>query len=155
MRKWILALSLAAVAALALPNDENQLVMIAKMAEKKAVVLASMGLQGEKREAFGKLYDEYQLKMASVLGEKLGIMMRYIKAQKDLDAQTAQKLLKEWFDVNAAALRLQEAYARKFGKFLSPAEVVRYLQIENRFRIMQEAELAELVPVAEVGKKGK
>ncbi len=155
MRKWILALSLTAVAALALPNDENQLLMIAKMAEKKAVVLASMGLQGEKREAFGKLYDEYQLKMASVLGEKLGIMMRYIHAHKELDAPTARKLLKEWFEVKKQALRLQESYAGKFGKFLSPVEVIRYLQIENRFRMIQEAELAKLVPVAEVGKKGK
>ena len=38
-----------------------ELMMIAKAVEKKAIVLATMELKGEKKEAFGKLYECYQV----------------------------------------------------------------------------------------------
>jgi iron-sulfur cluster repair protein YtfE (RIC family) len=150
MKKWITALTLAAVAAFALPNDEVQLVMLSKMAQKKAIVLATMNLEeSKKKEAFGKLYDEYQEKMAKVLGDKLSVIVQYAKNYKNLDNATANELMKKWFKIKEDALALQKEYAKKFGKILSPAEVIRYMQIENRFHILREAEIAELVPLAQ------
>ncbi|WP_456451669.1 hypothetical protein [Hydrogenimonas sp.] len=149
MKKWITAITLAAVAAFALPNDEVQLVMISKMAQKKAIVLATMNLEGKKKEAFGKLYDEYQDKMAKVLGDKLGVIVQYAKNYEKLDDKTANTLMHKWFRIKEDALALQKEYAKKFGKVLSPAEVIRYMQIENRFHILREAEIAELVPLAQ------
>jgi polysaccharide pyruvyl transferase WcaK-like protein len=149
MKKWITALTLAAVTAFALPNNETQLVMLAQMAQKKAIVLATMNLDGEKKAAFGKLYDEYQEKMAKVLGDKLHIIVEYAKNYNHLDDATAQKLMKQWFTVKKEALTLQQEYAKKFGKILSPAEVIRYMQIENKFHIMREAEISDMVPLAQ------
>lgn len=148
MRKWITALTLAAITAFAMPNDETELAMIAHMAEKKAIVLATMHLEGEKKEAFGNLYDKYQNDMAKVLGDKLHVIVQYAKNYKNLDDKTAKKLMDEWFDAEAKALKLEESYAKKFSKILTPAETIRYLQIEHRFRIMREAEIAEMVPLA-------
>jgi Spy/CpxP family protein refolding chaperone len=149
MKKWIAAISLAAVAAFAMPNDEVQLVMMSKMAQKKAIVLATMNLDGEKKEAFGNLYDEYQEKMAKVLGDKLNVIVQYAKNYEKLDDATAKKLMNDWFKIKDAALALQKEYAKKFEKVLTPAEVIRYMQIENRFNILREAEIAELVPLAQ------
>ena len=149
MKKWIAAISLAAVAAFAMPNDEVQLVMMSKMAQKKAIVLATMNLDGEKKEAFGNLYDEYQEKMAKVLGDKLNVIVQYAKNYEKLDDATAKKLMNDWFKIKDAALALQKEYAKKFEKVLTPAEVIRYMQIEHRFNILREAEIAELVPLAQ------
>ena len=149
MKKWITAITLAAVAAFAMPNDEVQLVMISKMAQKKAIVLATMNLDGQKKEAFGNLYDEYQEKMAKVLGDKLNVIVQYAKNYEKLDDATAKKLMTDWFKLKESALALQKEYAKKFEKVLTPAEVIRYMQIENRFHILREAEIAELVPLAQ------
>jgi iron-sulfur cluster repair protein YtfE (RIC family) len=149
MKKWIAGLTLAAVAAFAMPNDEVQLVMMSKMAQKKAIVLATMNLKGEKKEAFGNLYDEYQEKIAKVLGDKLNVIVQYAKNYEKLDDATAKKLMADWFKVKENALALQKEYVKKFEKVLTPAEVIRYMQIENRFHILREAEIAELVPLAQ------
>ncbi len=152
MKKWITAITLAAVAAFAMPNNEVQLVMMSKMAQKKAIVLATMNLDGKKKEAFGNLYDEYQEKMAKVLGDKLKIIVQYAKNYEKLDDATAKKLMADWFKIKEDALALQKEYVKKFEKVLTPAEVIRYMQIENRFHILREAKIAELVPLAQLPK---
>jgi polysaccharide pyruvyl transferase WcaK-like protein len=150
MKKWIAALTLTAVVAFALPNNEVELTMLAKMAQKKAIVLATMNLQDSKKKSdFGKLYDEYQEKMAKVLGDKLNVIVQYAKNYENLDDTTAKTLIDKWFKIKEDALALQKEYAKKFGKILSPSEVIRYMQIENRFQILREAEIAQLVPLAQ------
>jgi len=54
------------MALFALPNNEVELVLISKATEKKAVILSNMNLEGETKENFGKLYDEYQLKILNL-----------------------------------------------------------------------------------------
>jgi len=148
MKKIIAGLTLAAITAFAMPNNEGELVLIAKMAEKKAVVLATMGLNGEKKDHFGSLYDEYQGKMAELVAKKLDIIAEYAAHYQDLDNKTASSLMKKWAGVQEEALKLQETYAKKFEKFLSPVEVLRYMQIENRFKVAREFSVAQLVPLA-------
>jgi len=148
MKKIIAGLTLAAMTAFAMPNNEGDLVLIAKMAEKKAVVLATMELSGDKKNHFGTLYDEYQGKMAEIVTKKLDIIAEYAKHYQNLDNKTASSLMKKWASVQEEALKLQETYAKKFEKFLSPVEVLRYMQIENRFKIAREFSVAQLVPLA-------
>jgi hypothetical protein len=148
MKKIIAGLTLAAMTVFAMPNNEGELVLIAKMAEKKAVVLATMGLESQKKEKFGKLYDEYQGKMAELVAKKLDIIAEYAAHYQSLDDKTASSLMKKWSDVQESALKLQSTYAKKFEKFLSPVEVLRYMQIENRFKIAREFSVAQLVPLA-------
>ena len=148
MKKIIAGLTLVALSAFAMPNNEGELVLMAKMAEKKAVVLATMNLNGDKKVEFGKLYDEYQGKMAEIVAKKLNIIAEYAAHYQDLDNKTASSLMKKWGGVQEEALKLQESYAKKFEKFLSPVEVLRYMQIENRFKIAREFSVAQLVPLA-------
>ena len=61
IKKIIAGTVLSAMTLFALPNSELELVLIAKASEKKAVVLSNMGLNGDTKEKFGSLYDEYQL----------------------------------------------------------------------------------------------
>jgi DNA-directed RNA polymerase subunit F len=149
MKKWIATISLAAVAAFAMPNDPVQLTMLAKMAQKKAIVLSTMELDNAKQSKFGTLYDEYQEALAKVLGDKLKVIVEYAKNYEKLDNATAKKLIEEWLKTKESALALQKQYIKKFGEILSPAELIRYMQIENRFQILREAEIAQLVPLAQ------
>ena len=148
MKKIIAGLTFAAMTAFAMPNNEGELLLIAKMAEKKAVVLATMSLEGDKKAKFGKLYDEYQGKMAEIVAKKLDIIGEYAAHYQDLDDKTASALMQKWGGVQEEALKLQERYAKKFEKFLSPVEVLRYMQIENRFRVARELNVAQLIPLA-------
>jgi hypothetical protein len=102
----------------------------------------------KKKEQFGKLYDEYQKELAGVVAKKLDIIAEYAAHFKNLESKTASDLMKKWSATQEEALKLQNTYAKKFEKFLSPVEVLRYMQIENRFKIAREFSVAKLVPLA-------
>jgi hypothetical protein len=155
MKKIILGLAVVAMSAFAMPNNEGELLLISKMAEKKAIVLATMSLDGDKKEQFGKLYDEYQQELAKVVAKKLDVIAEYAAHYNNLEAGVASKLMKKWADVQEEALKLQKNYVKKFEKFLSPVEVLRYMQVENRFRIAREFSVAKLVPLANPQQQAK
>jgi DNA-directed RNA polymerase subunit F len=77
------------------------------------------------------------------------VIVEYAKNYEKLDNATAKKLIEEWMKTKESALALQKQYIKKFGEILSPAELIRYMQIENRFQILREAEIAQLVPLAQ------
>jgi len=149
MIKKILAASVLTSAFLfALPNNELQLEMIAKAAHKKAVVLSTMKLKAENKESFGKLYDEYQQKLMKINQKHSNLIMNYAANYKQMTNETSDQLIIKWADIQEEELALQKEYILKFRIFLSSAEVVRYFQIENRFKIMRKAKVMQMIPLA-------
>jgi hypothetical protein len=151
MKKLLIAftiLAFSSVSVFAMPNNEVELMLISKMAQKKAIVLATMNLKGKEKEKFGKLYDEYQQKLGDVIAKQLKIITTYAENYESLTDQQANKLIEDWFAAKQEALKLQESFNNKFEKVLSPVQLIKFLQIENKFRIIREAEIANAVPLA-------
>jgi hypothetical protein len=90
-----------------------------------------------------------------VVAKKLDVIAEYAAHYNNLEAEVASKLMKKWADVQEEALKLQKNYVEKFEKFLSPVEVLRYMQVENRFRIAREFSVAKLVPLANPQQQAK
>ena len=96
MKKIIIATIFSAMALFAMPNDEIELMVAAKAAQKKAVVLATMELKGEKKEKFGKLYDEYQEKLFKLKVKNFDLIGEYAQNYDNLTNDKADKLIKKW-----------------------------------------------------------
>lgn len=149
MIKKLLATSLlASTFLLALPNNEIQLAMLAKATEKKAVVLATMKLKEDKKESFGKLYDEYQVKLMKIQLRRTGLLMTYVHDHKQLTNETSDQLITKWIIIEDNEQALKKKYILKFRSFLASADVIRYFQIENRFKVMHQAKLMSQIPLA-------
>jgi hypothetical protein len=141
-----------------LPNNELQLGLLAQAAQKKLVVLANMRLQGDTKEKFGNLYDEYQKSMAQLRLKKLKVIEEYAKNYTKLDDAAADKLLNDWFKIQKETISLKEKYIGAFKKILPASLVLRFYQIENRLDLLQEARVTSMLPLAipeEAGKKLK
>jgi hypothetical protein len=141
-----------------LPNNELQLGLLAQAAQKKLVVLANMHLQGDTKEKFGNLYDEYQKSMAQLRLKKLKVIEEYAKNYTKLDDAAAEKLLDDWIKIQKDALDLKAKYISAFKKILPASLVLRFYQIENRLDLLQEARVSAMLPLAipeEAGKKLK
>jgi len=132
----------------ALPNNEMELIALSKAAEKKAVVLSTMKLKGEKKEQFGKLYDEYQQSLMKQMVKRLDLISNYAANYEQLTNETSDHLIITWSKLEEQELNLKKEYILKFRKFLSSADVVRYMQIENRFKVMRQAEMMKMIPLA-------
>ena len=148
IKKILVGVIISSVTLLALPNSEVQLSMLSKAAEKKAIVLTSMKLKGETKEQFGKVYDEYQTKLIKQGITKLELITNYAANYKQLTNETADRLIIKWVKIEEAEIAAKKEYILKFRKFLSSAEMIRYLQIENRFKILRESKTIKIIPLA-------
>ncbi len=148
MKKIIAGTLISSMALFALPNNEVELVMITKAAQKKAVVMMNMNLKDEVKENFGKLYDEYQMKLMKQRIGTLTLISNYAKDHKNMTNENSDKLISEWLTVEEAELALKKEYMAKFKKVMPSAAVIRYFQIENRIQLANEARRANAIPLA-------
>ena len=148
IKKLFLGTLITSVTLFALPNSEIELSILAKAAEKKAIVLSTMQLKGENKEQFGNLYDEYQVKLLKQGLNHASLIANYVSNYKQMTNETSDQLIIKWAELEEAELKLKKEYILKFRKFMSSADVVRYLQIENRFKVMRRSKTMKLVPLA-------
>jgi len=149
IKKIIAGTLLSAMTLFALPNNELELLLVSKAVQKKAVVLANMGLQGETKEKFGKLYDEYQAKLMKHRLAELELIKNYALAYNDMSNENANKIIVEWVNTEEAETVLKKDYIAKFKKVMPSADVIRYFQIENRLQLLREAQTSSLIPLAQ------
>ena len=149
IKKIIAGTLLSAMTLFALPNNELELLLVNKAIQKKAIVLSSMGLQGETKEKFGNLYDEYQEKLMKHRLAELKLIKNYAVSYNNMTDENANKIITEWVTVEDAELVLKKNYIAKFKKIMPSADVIRYFQIENRLQLLSEAQTASLIPLAQ------
>ena len=148
IKKIIAGTLLSAMTLFALPNDELKLVIMSKTAQKKAIVLSNMHLSGDVKEKFGKLYDEYQVKLMKHRIAELTLIANYAKSINNLNDDNANKLIVEWATVEDAELVLKKNYMSKFKAVMPSADVIRYFQIENRLQLLREVQTSSVIPLA-------
>ena len=148
IKKIIAGTLISSMALFALPNNEAQLMMMAKTVEKKAVVLSNMNLKGETKENFGKLYEEYQVKLIETQMAEMALISNYAKDHKNMTNENSDKLIVEWLAVEETKLALKKEYMVKFKKVMPSSAVIRYFQIENRIQLLREAKAASQIPLA-------
>ena len=148
MKKLLLGALISSVTLFALPNSEMELAMIAKASQKKAIVLTNMQLKGETKEQFGNLYDEYQLKLLKQELNHARLIGTYVANYKQMTNETSDQLIIKWAALEKAEFNLKAAYILKFRKFMQSAKVVRYFQIESRFKAMRRSKSFKMIPLA-------
>lgn len=148
IKKILLGALISSVTLFALPNNELQLTMLAKAAEKKAVVLSSMNLKSEVKQQFGTLYDEYQNKLLEASLKKINLITNYTANYNQMTNETSDNIIIKSIAIDEAEITLKKEYILKFRKFLSSAEMLRYLQIENRFKLLREEKAVRMLPLA-------
>jgi len=149
IKKIIAGTLLSAMTLFALPNNEVELFLVNKAVQKKAVVLANMGLQGETKQIFGDLYDQYQEKLMKHRLQELKLIKDYAVAYDNMTDDKANKIIVEWATLEEAELVLKKDYAAKFKKIMPSASVIRYFQIENRLQLLNEVKATNLIPLAQ------
>lgn len=147
MKKIIAGTIISSMALFALPNSELDLVLISKAAEKKAVILSNMNLTAETKENFGKLYDEYQIKLMKQRMDRFEVIANYAENHKNMTNENSDKLITQWLTVEETEVALKKEYMAKFKKVIPSAAVIRYFQIENRLQILREAKVAGQIPL--------
>jgi len=149
IKKIVATTLISAMSLFALPNSEMELYMVNKAIEKKAIVLSNMQLKQESKEAFGKLYDEYQKQLMIQRRDEVELIEAYADNYKTLTDENANLIIQDWQQIETQELALKKEYMLKFSRVLSSADVIRYFQIENRLQLLKEVQVSSLIPLAQ------
>ena len=66
------------------------------------------------------------------------------------DAMTdakAEEIIKEYFSIEEAMLKLQKRWWKKFSKILPARKAARYYQLENKLDAVVDVDLADQIPL--------
>jgi hypothetical protein len=131
------------------PTDNMQLLREKVRADKKLLVAANMELTESEAKAFWPVYENYQNELFLLRARTAKLVRDYAAAFKDINNETARKLLDESLIIESLGLKLRKDYLPKFRKVLPDKKVARYYQIENKIQAALYYELAVEIPLVQ------
>ena len=128
-------------------SDAVELTRSVVQVERKAVVAKAMELTQQESQAFWPVYNEYWNNLNKINDRKVKLIMDYAKNYGNISDTMAKDMLKEFFDIQNATLKLKKKYVKKFENVLPPKKVFRYFQTENKLDALINIQLASEIPL--------
>lgn len=98
--------------------------------EKKTIVSDFIKLEGAQKDAFWKLYDEYEVKR-KVLGQKrVALLERYAANYGSMDDATTSNTIKDIVSLGAETDKLIATYHKKLEKAVGAKPAAQFYQLE-------------------------
>ena len=156
-RPVFLAMAATALIALASPViaqdqsvvDDQQLLLSQIQADRSAIVLKSMKLDDTQMRAFTPVFDAYQADRKKLADRAVELVNSYAANYDSMTDDAAKDILKSWFKLQDDETRLVKDYAKKMGKVLPPAKVLRFVQIENKLTTILRLPTVRGIPLAQ------
>jgi len=118
-------------------------------ADRKVIVGQAMQLKPDQTDKFWALYDQYAAERKKN-GDKLQkVILEYAKYYPTVPDDVAKKLMDDWMDVQSKNLSLKKKYVGRFKSILTPQQLVRYFQTENKLDAIINFGLAADIPLME------
>jgi hypothetical protein len=129
-------------------TDQEQLLISQIQTDKRAIMLATLGLTDAEVAAFTPIYDEYQAETKKVFTRGGEIMNKYASNYDSMTDDAAKGILDEFFEVRKDRADLLKEYAKKLGRKLPATKVLRFVQIENKLTTLLDWQAAQVVPLS-------
>ena len=146
-----LAVALAVVAVPAAAQDQQadtmQMVRDKIRADKKLLIAENLPLTAAEAKAFWPVYDRYQRELSALNDRTIKLIKEYANNYQTMSDQTAKKLMDEYLAIEAARLKIRQAYVPRFRKVLRERQVARYYQLENKIQAAVSYDLAAEIPL--------
>lgn len=98
--------------------------------EKKALVAEFVNPDAAQKDAFWKLYDQYETSRKELGKKRIELLLKYGENFENLNNELASKLLKEILVLTQKNDKLLASYVKKAGKATSPVVAMQFHQIE-------------------------
>ena len=115
--------------------------------QRKHYIEKVMQLTPQEKEAFWRLYAEYESGLAQIRAKRIELAIEFIKNHADFSDAEALDMLNQKLKIDGDELKFKQAYVAKFRQVLPGRKVVRLYQAENRFDTAATSELYRNVPV--------
>ena len=131
----------------AVAQDELRAASEAVRYQKKVYIEKAMELTPQEKDAFWRLYAEYESGLAKIRGKRMELAMNFVASHGNLSDADALDMLDEKLRIDGEELKFKQSYVAKFIQVLPGRKVVRFDQTENRFDTAATSELYKNIPV--------
>ncbi len=114
--------------------------------EKKTIVADFIKLEGAQKDAFWKLYDEYELKRKELGQKRIALLEKYAASYGTMDDAATSQLIKETASLGAATDKLIVTYHKKMEKAAGVKAAAQFYQLEAYFLSVIRAAILENIP---------
>ena len=114
--------------------------------EKKAIVAEFINLEGAQKDAFWKLYDEYETQRKALGKQRISLLERYANSYMTLDDATTDKLVKDMVSLSAKNDKLIGTYYGKMKKASGVKAAAQFTQLEFYLLSVIRANIMENIP---------
>lgn len=144
----LLAVVFLPLVALAQSNKEDvDLIQSIYGKEKKAIVAEFIKLDGPQKDAFWKLYDEYETKRKELGQKRVALLEKYAANYMTLDDATTAGLVKDMISLGAQTDKLAATYYKKMEKPVGVKQAAQFYQLEVYLLSVIRANIFENIPI--------
>ena len=118
-------------------------------ADRQAIVGQAMQLAPDQTDKFWALYDKYAAERKKNGDKMQKVVLEYAKYYPTVPDDVAKKLMDDWMSVESERLRMKKKYVSQFKSVLTPQQLVRYFQTENKLDAIINFGLAADIPLME------
>ena len=128
---------------------DQQALVNAVRANRKALVAVNLNLSAEEAAKFWPLYDRYQAEISAIGDRVLAIVNEYIATFQHMSDEQALRLMTDYLSVEAERLKVRQAYLPEFAKILPGRTVARFYQLDNKMDALIRYDIAATIPVVD------
>jgi hypothetical protein len=114
--------------------------------EKKEIVAGFIKLEGAQKDAFWKLYDEYETQRKELGKQRISLLERYANGYATLDDATTDKLMQDMMALGIKTDKLMNSYYGKIKKASGVKAAAQFIQLESYLVSMVRATIFENIP---------
>jgi len=114
--------------------------------EKKTIVAEFIKLEGAQKEAFWKLYDEYEVKRKDLGRKRIAALENYTSNYMTLDDATTSKIINDLASIAVSTDKLIVTYHKKMEKAAGVKAAGQFFQIETYLLSAVRVAIYENIP---------
>lgn len=114
--------------------------------EKKTIVAGFVVLEGSQKDAFWKLYDEYEVKRKELGQKRISALEKYTSNYMTLDDATTSKIINDLASIGVSTDKLIVTYHKKIEKVAGAKAAGQFFQIESYLLSAVRVAIYENIP---------
>ncbi len=115
--------------------------------DKKGIVTKNLALTDAEAKKFWPIYEDFQKKLVGPRTEMNRAVLDYVNAEASMTDANARRLIDQVAQAQAAEAKAFANMRTKVMKALPGKKAARYIQIENKIRILGEYDIAAVIPL--------
>ncbi len=131
-------------------KEELDLMQAAFGMEKKAMVAEFVKVDAAQKDAFWKLYDEYETARKDLGAKRVQLLDKYATEFDKLTNESMDKMLTETIDLQKKTDALILSYTNKIKKVTSPVVAFQFYQVENYILSGIRLSILEALPLPDL-----